>query len=147
MYPRERWPQREATCQTRGAGWYAHPYEGPRGHKGHKDSPAPLRAILWAIDTIWVQESPMAKIMEDGDPRFPHRCHTKHHGTYSTLKREDIKEQCPDRAPYKGSKSHNGRIFLSIIAYYSVSLPTYYIFRFGIDYLSELACHFLWDSV
>jgi hypothetical protein len=98
------------------ASWHGTLCHKPGGQRGHKHSPAPLRAILWTIDTIWVQESPMAKIMEDADPGLPRLCHTKHHSADHTIKGEDIKEQCPNRPTNNASKSQMGRSFPWIIA-------------------------------
>jgi len=88
----------------------------------------------------------MAKALEGNHPGLSHSCHSEHHGAHKGCKKKDIKEQRPERATYQGSKDHTGEIILYIIVY-SASLPAYYIIRFGIDYFSQSACHFLWDSV
>jgi hypothetical protein len=77
----------------------------------------------------------MAKALEGNNPGLSHSCHSEHHGAHKGCKGKYIKEQRPERATYSGSKNYMDRIILDIIVY-SVSLPAYHIFRFGIGHFS-----------
>jgi len=57
--------------------------------------------------------------MENGDTGLSNRCSAKYHRTNKSLRGENIKEHCPDRANHKSSESQMGTFFLWLIIYVS----------------------------